>query len=349
MSGAPFRGAGPSPLHHVATHPAPVGTAAPGPRPLTAERTAPAPALGRISVVILNYRAPDLTVRAAGAAMADGVPAERLVLVDNGSGDDSADRLREALPEAIVVELPANQSLSRALNAGARELEADAYVLLNNDAFAYAPGSFAAMARALEGPEVGMVVPRVLNEDLSLQRNVHPLHGPLSALVQASGLSRLVPDRLQPRLADHWRHGRSRDIWSAELPVVLVRGETWRALGGLDERIDRYGEEQDICRRCRRLGWRVWFAADAEFVHLGSTAGGDPEARVERAYRIGRSEAAVVREHLRPSAAAMSLGVWRAGLGARAAVHRALGHGARAAELRALARGCRSGWRLPPR
>ena len=308
---------------------------------------APPAGLERVAVVILNWREPQLTLRAARSILADGVPADRLVVVDNGSGDGSAELLREALPGSTVLALPRNLSLSRAFNAGARALEADAYVLCNNDASVQRPGSMRALLRALDDPRVGMVVPRVLNWDLTVQRVAMPLNTPASTLVRASGASRLLPDGLQPRLGSRWRHDRSREIFCAELPVVLVRGATWRVLGGLDERIERFGEEQDVCRRCRRAGWRVWFTAEAEFVHLGSSAGADPATRAERAYQTGRAEAAVMREHLSPPAAALSCAFWSAGLRARAALYRAAGHGETAAELRSLARGCASGWRLP--
>ncbi len=315
----------------------------------TAGEPPPATALERSTVVILNWNAPDLTLRAARAVLNEGVPPHRLVLVDNGSTDESARTLEAALPGAIVVRLADNVSISRAYNAGALRLPGDAYALLNNDAFVHRPGSLVTMLRAFGDPRVGVVVPRVLNEDLTVQRTVLAPHGPVTALVRASGLSRLVPNRLQPRLGPFWRHGESRRVWSADLPVVLFRGSAWLELGGFDERIERYGEEQDIARRAARLGWWMWFERNAEFVHLGSRPTMDLPARLDRAERMGRSEAAVVREHLPPAAAETSIRVTAAGCDARAAVREALGQRGRAAELRAFARGFRSGWRFPGR
>lgn len=313
----------------------------------TAAEPARATAVERCTIVILNWNAPELTLRAARAVLNEGLPPGRLVLVDNGSTDDSARRLGTALPGAVLVRLPDNVSISRAYNAGAMALPGDAYALLNNDAFVHRPGSLVNMLRALRDPRVGVVVPRVLNEDLTVQRTVLAPNGPVTALVRASGLSGLVPDRLQPRLGPYWRHGESRRVWSADLPVVLFRGLAWSALGGFDERIAQFGEEQDIARRAGRLGWWMWFERDAEFVHLGSRLTRDLPARTDRAERMGRSEAAVVMEHLRPAAAAMTIRVTAAGCVARAAVREAIGQPRRAAELRAFARGFRSGWRLP--
>ena len=132
----------------------------------------------RLSVVVLNWRAADLTLRAARAVMADGRPAGRIVVVDNGSTDDSVARLRASLPEATVVALADNGGISRAYNAGARALDRDTYLFLNNDAFLHRPGTAQVMIDALRDPRVGLVVPRVLNPDLTLQSTVVPLAGP---------------------------------------------------------------------------------------------------------------------------------------------------------------------------
>ncbi len=312
--------------------------------------TGPVPAawtVERLSVVVLNWRAADLTLRAARAVMADGVPAARIVVVDNGSTDDSVPRLRAALPEATVVALTDNGGISRAYNAGARALDGDTYLFLNNDAFLHRPGTAQIMIDALRDRRVGMVVPRVLNPDLTLQASVVPLNRPVAAFVRGSGMSHLVPDRLQPRLGERWRHDRSRRVWGADMAAALIRGQALDAVGGFDERIERYAEDQDICWRLARRGWHVWFEMGAEFVHLGG-ASEDPRTTVV-AEQIGRSEGAVIREHLPAPAAAASLGFMRAGLAARIAAHRALGHPRKAAELAALNRGYGSGWRLPGR
>src|SRR6202007_694727 len=110
-----------------------------------------------------------------------------------------------------------------------------------------------------EDPAVGIAVPRLLNEDLTLQPNVMPLSRPLPELVRASGLSGLVPNRFQPSLGTHWDHARSREIQPAIGPVLLVRAEAWHKLGGFDEQRFMYAEDLDLFWRAARLGWRSRF------------------------------------------------------------------------------------------
>jgi N-acetylglucosaminyl-diphospho-decaprenol L-rhamnosyltransferase len=300
---------------------------------------AAAPELGSLVAVIPNWGTLGHTIRCTEALIADGVPPERIVLVENGSGDDSAERLRERFPDAVVVTLEQNVGYGRAINAGARSLAGDSYLVLNNDAFVHRPGSVRELVRALDDASVGVAVPRLLNDDGTLQPSVMPISSPAVAFARASGLSRLVPNRWQPRWGTRWNHRSSRAIDAANGAVFLVRGKLWDQLGGFDERIFMYAEDLDLCWRARELGWRIWFAAGAEFVHLGKGSVARHWSDAARAEVIGRSESAMIRSHLSPRAARLTLAFMAGGVAARWAVHRALGRHAAAASLRGSLRG----------
>jgi GT2 family glycosyltransferase len=298
-----------------------------------------------VTAVVLNWRTPDHTVRAGRALLADGVPAERLVVVDNGSGDGSADRIRRELPGCRVLALPENVGFARGNNLGARELPGRAFLFVNSDAFVHVPGSVARLLAATEEEHVGLAVPRLLNEDLTLQPSVVPTSSPLPELVRASGLSRFVPNRLQPSLGTHWDHGDSRPIQAAIGAVVAVRADAWNALGGFDERAFMYAEDIDLFWRARELGFEVRFVADAEFVHLGNASGGRRWSDPARAERVARAEAAMIREHLPRARATLTLALMALGVGARAVVRKAQRRRDEAAALRATLRGYGAGVR----
>ena len=296
--------------------------------------------LDGVSAVIANYGTPEYTLRAASALVADGLPPERIVVVENGSTDDSLERLRQGLGAGVhLLPLEENVGYARAANIGARSLPGESYLFVNNDAFVHRPGSVCAMLRALDDSGIGIAVARVLNEDLTLQPRVVPLSSPSVALVRASGLSRLVPNRWQPAWSTHWNHADSREIQAASGVVFLVRGELWHALGGFEEGHLMYADDLDLCWRARRLGWKVWFVADAEFVHIGRGSTTKDWGDRERAERVGRAEAAMIRRHLGRVRAGLTLMFIRAGIVARLAYYRARRDGEATAALRGSLRG----------
>jgi GT2 family glycosyltransferase len=282
-------------------------------------------ALRAVTAVLLNWNQTEITLRSVRSLIDDGLPPDRIVVVDNASEPESWQRLRDALAECHLVRLDRNVGFARAANIGAQVLSGDYVFLVNNDAFVHRPGSLRRLVRALHRDRVGIAVPRVLNEDLSLQPNVIPFLRPLVALLRASGLSRFVPNRLQPRWATHWDHSESRSIDAANGAVMALRGDVWKELGGLTERAFMYAEDIDLFWRVRALGWDAWFEADAEFVHLGNTTSGTQWSLAQRAEVVGSAERAMLEDYLSPRSWRFVIATTRLGHALRLFVHKARG------------------------
>ena len=120
---------------------------------------------------------------------------------------------------------------------------------------------------------------------------------------------------------------------------MLIRGTTWRELGGFSPGSFMYAEDTGLCWRAGQLGWKVWFEAGSEFVHLGNTTASRAWSNPERAERWSRSEAKLVRERLSPLSAVLSILFTVSGLAVRAVIFRLLGRRERSAGLRAQLRG----------
>jgi GT2 family glycosyltransferase len=275
-----------------------------------------------LTAIVLNWEMPDLTIRCVHSLLDDGVPANRIVVVDNGSKDGSYERFQHTLGDCRLIRLPENVGIARAINAGAKALDGDDYLILNNDAFVQAPGSVVRLVKAVRRNDFAIAVPRLLNEDLTLQPNVVPLFmfSPLGALVAATGVARLIPRRWQSRLSAYWDHNASSRVVASSGAVYAVRGTAWRALGGMSERRWMYCEDIDLCWRARERGWQIWFEHEATFVHLGSPTVSRHWNDASRAEMIARSEAAMVREHLSPTRARLTVLFLGLGSGLRSVV-----------------------------
>lgn len=301
-------------------------------------------AFGDLTAVVVNWETPDYTIRCITALLGDGLPLSRIVIVDNGSQDGSALRIREALGDCRMIELRENVGYARAANTGARELPGRVYLQMNNDAFLHQAGSLSQLLSALDDPAVGIAVPRVRFTDLTLQQTVRPLDTPGASFVRASGLSRLVPNRWQPQLGRYFDQQTTRDIIATDSPVLLIRDRLWEQLPGFDERLS-LGQESALCWRARDLGWRVRFVHTAEFLHVGSGSVATKWSRPQYAESFSRAEGMLLRTHLSPLPAHLSYAFIMAGHGSRYAVHRATGHADAAAWSSAQLRGYADGFR----
>ena len=74
------------------------------------------------AAVVLNWNLAELTLRCVHELLDDGLSADEIIVVDNGSGEEEAQRLRRDLPAAVhLLALPQNIGYARASNAGAAE------------------------------------------------------------------------------------------------------------------------------------------------------------------------------------------------------------------------------------
>src|ERR1017187_7875486 len=109
--------------------------------------------LNKISVVIVTFRRP-----AQLRELLTGLPALQVIVVDNGSRDDTLN-LDDEFPEVRFTHLQCNFALTHALNIGIRASDGD-YVLLLHDDIRISASSVATLAEFLENrPDVAAVCP----------------------------------------------------------------------------------------------------------------------------------------------------------------------------------------------
>ncbi|GAA1346855.1 glycosyltransferase [Saccharothrix algeriensis] len=202
-----------------------------------------------VSVVVVNYRGADDTITCLRALFADlSYPADKLqvVCVDNASGDGSADRIRAAVPRALVVDAPDNLGFAGGCNLGVEHATGSVLAFLNNDARPHPDWVRAAVGVLRAEPAVGAVASKVLDWE---GRVVDFVDGGLTWF--GMGYKRHAG---QP---DDGSHDAPRDVLFGTGSALLVRAELFRELGGFDERFFMFYEDVDLGWRLNLRGWRV--------------------------------------------------------------------------------------------
>ncbi len=256
------------------------------------------------SVVIVNYRTPELTEKTVLSAFEDA--ATQVVVVDNASGDDSVDRLRAIRDERLlVVASPRNGGFGSGANQGAALATGDTLIFLNSDA-TLRPGALAAMASEVDAAGGrALVGPRLVGVDGVVQRSAGLVPKPDDLLVRGLGLHRLadVIGRLpggaavvgSTRMAAEYDQAVTAttviDVSMVSGACVTVGREAFSQLGRFDEHYFMYFEDADLCRRATRAGWPIRYLPAAVVDHVGgASAPGD--------YRFGPWHAASMVRYL---------------------------------------------------
>jgi GT2 family glycosyltransferase len=268
----------------------------------------------KLSIVIPTYTALGWTLACLQSIREHPPTMEyEVIVVDDCSPDDSAAGVRTRFPEVRHFTNARNGGFSKTVNKGIREARGDYVLVLNSDTWVH-PGALDALTGFLDAhPEVGIVGPKVLNRDQSLQKQCRRRNPtPLSALLYLSGLARLFPKN--PRIAAYLMteadENQTLEVDSVSGACMVVRRELLAHLGGFDEIYYLYGEDLDLCLRAKLAGWKVVYFPGAAITHAGGQ-GGTAQKRMKATVEWHRAIWIFYRTHRAP----------RAGLAERALVY----------------------------
>jgi len=240
----------------------------------------------RVLVIIVNYRTPQMSLRAATAALADLPQGAELVIVDNGSQDGSADILQgeisargwDAEGRVRLIRSQVNGGFGAGNNQGFAANMSDGrapefFYLLNSDALPDR-GCLPQLLRHLViTPKAGIVGSHVRGEDGA--EHITAFRFP-SIAGEFEGAARTGPiTRLLRRavVAPPLPQGSAQVDWVAGASVLL-RAQMLREIGLFDERFFLYFEETDLCKRAAQGEWQCWYLPCARAVHIGSVSTG---------------------------------------------------------------------------
>jgi len=223
-----------------------------------------------VAVIIPNWNG-----RRFLAACFDSLRAQRfrhfeIVLVDNGSRDDSVAFTAAHYPEVRILALPANHGFAAAVNRGMEATGGRYVALLNNDTEAD-PDWLGELVRALEqDPSAASAATRIREYGAGRRDRLYGLGQALTP----DG----CPHRIGAGQVDRGQWNRVHEVFGACGGAALYRRAVLEEIGLLDEAFFAYLEDDDWAFRARLAGYRCLAVPTAVVYHVGSatTGAGSP-------------------------------------------------------------------------
>jgi N-acetylglucosaminyl-diphospho-decaprenol L-rhamnosyltransferase len=210
-------------------------------------------------------------------------PRPRVVAVDSGSSDRGPEVAR--VHGAEVIQLGGNRGFGTGCNEALKRVTEPVTVLANPDV-ELLDGGLARLAEDAAAAE-GLLAPRLLNADGSVQDSAHPLPGTFEALIPAAVPRFLLPGRLRRRY-EPWRSSRPRAVGWAVAACIAARTDLLRSLGPFDPEAFLFYEDLDLCLRAADAGLPTLLRPDVAVRHSGGASvgralpGQDAEMRARR-------------------------------------------------------------------
>jgi N-acetylglucosaminyl-diphospho-decaprenol L-rhamnosyltransferase len=219
----------------------------------------------KFSVLIVNYASWPFTLRCIESLRATGYGDFEIFVIDNDSVEPPG------LPSQVrLIRNNENVGFARAHNRGIAASTGNLVVLINPDTVVERD-FFERLERFFsKNPDVGIAGPRIVDSDGKLQLSARREIGALSGLLgRTSLLTRLFPKsslvKSQFPAVTEGTHPTPVDWVSGA--CMVIRRETLREIGPLDERFFMYFEDADLCRRARAADWLVYYLPHVEIIH----------------------------------------------------------------------------------
>ena len=224
----------------------------------------------QISIVIVNYNGESFISETIAAAEAQTLSPHEIIVIENGSKDDSMRILQEMGGRIRLFDAGGNLFFCKGSNLGISHARAEFVLLLNNDCILDSTYLEKAAQPLLEDNSIGAVTGKIRRVSGEV----------LDCAGQELGRSRKPVDRGYGE-PDDGRYDEAEEVFStggvvplmrrAMLDEIAVEGELF------DEDFVQYYEDLDLFWRAHNLGWRCWYTPEATAMHYrGATGQSEP-------------------------------------------------------------------------
>ncbi len=228
-----------------------------------------------LSICIVNWNTGALLSRCVESILSNVRDISyEIFVIDNKSSDNSIEMCISRFaqdPHLRFLPQSANLGFAAGNNIALKQASGRYVVLLNPDTIVK-PGSFETVVKFMDAnPSCGVVGPKLLNEDGSIQRSVGNFPDLAAIFWEATRLRIVFP---KVKMFSSFKrfdldYDKLQEVDQPSGACLFVRREAIQQVGLLDEGYFMYYEDLDWCYRIKHAGWRIYYLPDAEVVHLG--------------------------------------------------------------------------------
>ena len=247
-----------------------------------------------VSVIIVNYHCAQMTIDCIRSVFEKTQTASfEVIVVDNASGDGSAELLRQTFGDLIqVIESNENLGFGRANNLGARHASGEYLFLLNPDTLLVndAIGILGDYLR--QHPQAGVAGGNLYAPDMTPAPSYCLAFDDLRRERRNASWAHLIGSKVKTKLGIHGKM-KEFNFSDREKQVAYIFGadmmlpkRVFDEVGGFDPAFFMYAEEEELTWRITQRGYRVMNVPQARIIHLEGATTSQTHAFNERQFRM---------------------------------------------------------------
>lgn len=225
-----------------------------------------------VSLIIVNWNTRQLLLDCI-ASIYEQTQTTRfeIIVVDNGSTDQSVEALHAAYPHVTVIENGENLGFAKANNIGITA-STGTYVCLVNSDIKILDRCLDRMFAYMEQQQaIAVLGPKTVNENMAFRLNCREFPRLWTSFCEACALDKILPHGpfVKTRLLTDISLEKPSTVDVLSGCLMMVRRTAMEQVGLLDERFYIYGEDRDWCKRFHSSNWDVVFYPAATAIHYG--------------------------------------------------------------------------------
>jgi hypothetical protein len=235
--------------------------------------------LSKIDIIIVNYNSTGYLLNCLRSIYEDAArdaDADFEIHVMDNASTDNVNAITDKFPQVVLWKNQVNIGFARAVNCLISRTRSPYILILNPDARINNGFLRSILNFILENPGVGIVGPRIFEENGMIQGSARAFPTPLTALFgRSSALTRMFPGNrltLKNILIKKIENADFLDVDWVSGACMLVRRRAAEEVGMMDERFFLYWEDADWCKRMFEKGWRVVYYPRASIVHYAGVS-----------------------------------------------------------------------------
>ena len=222
-----------------------------------------------VAVLVLNWNGRTLLQQFLPSWLAHTPDYADLIIVDNGSTDDSVSFLQEHYRDVHLLAFEENLGFAGGYNRAIEELDYQTVILLNSDVELTSGWLDQPMQLLNSSPEIAAVQPT-----LHAQRSPKDFEyaGAAGGFIDCLGYPFCRGRIFDTIEEDRGQYADSVDLFWASGACLIIRRAVYREVGGLDTLFFAHQEEIDLCWRLNARGWRIVSAPQSIVYHVGGAS-----------------------------------------------------------------------------
>ncbi|MFM7387515.1 MAG: glycosyltransferase family 2 protein [Bacteroidota bacterium] len=219
-----------------------------------------------LAIVILNYNGKQHLATFLPSVVKH-TEEHAIVVIDNGSNDDSLSFLASEFPMVEQIRLNQNWGFAKGYNEGLMQLKGrfQYYLLLNSDVEVTA-GYLSPMLERLKSENIAAVQPKILSY---LEPTKFEHAGASGGFLDRNGFPFCRGRIFSECEVDHGQYDEAVPVFWASGACLMVKSEVFHEMDGFDPHFFAHMEEIDLCWRMQHTGYQIWVETASKVYHLG--------------------------------------------------------------------------------